>query len=62
MNKAPVSRNAAVTNLGPNRSANREPVSAPRTAPPLNTSRKASDPLASNPARSISSGNQVFSE
>ena len=51
----------ATTSLGPNRSAIREPTSAPMIAPPLSTSRKASEPLVENPARFISSGSQVLS-
>ncbi len=50
----------ATTGLGPNRSANRELTSAPTIAPPLSTSRNASEPFALNPACSISTGNQVL--
>ena len=60
MNTPPIRKQMATTGLGPNRSANRELASAPRIAPPLNTSRKASEPLALNPACSISTGNQVL--
>jgi hypothetical protein len=52
----------ATTGLGPNRSATRDPISAPITAPPFRTSRNANDPFASNPARRMSSGSQVFNE
>ena len=62
MDSAPIRKQAATTGFGPNRSATREPTSAPITAPPLSTSRNASDPLALNPARRMSSGSQVFSE
>jgi hypothetical protein len=60
--KAPIRKAPATTGFGPSRSAIREPASAPRMAPPFNTSRNDSDPLALNPARSMSSGSQVFSE
>ena len=59
---APIRKQLATTGFGPNRSATREPISAPITAPPLSTSRNDSEPLALNPARSISSGSQVLSE
>ena len=57
---APMKKLAATTNLGPNRSATREAISAPTAAPPFNTSRKASEPVVENPARPISSGSQVL--
>jgi hypothetical protein len=59
---APSRKQLDTTGLGPYRSATREPISAPMTAPPLSTSRNDREPLALNPARSISSGSQVFSE
>ena len=58
---APIRKLPATTGLGPSRSAIRDPISAPTTAPPLSTSRKASEPLVENPARFISSGSQVLS-
>jgi hypothetical protein len=58
---APTRNEAATTGLGPNRSAKREAARAPRTAPPLSTRRKASEPLVEKPARPMSSGSQVFS-
>ena len=61
MEIAPIRKQLATTGLGPNRSATREPTSAPITAPPLSTSRKESEPFAENPARLISSGSQVLS-
>ena len=62
MDAAPIRKQVATTGLGPNRSATREPASAPSTAPPLSTSRKAIEPLVEYPARRMSSGSQVFSE
>ena len=61
METAPIRKHPATTGLGPNRSAIREPTNAPITAPPLSTSRNASEPLVENPARFISSGSQVLS-
>ena len=61
MATAPIRKQLATTGLGPNRSAIREPINAPITAPPLSTSRKASEPWVENPARRISSGSQVLS-
>ena len=61
MESAPIRKHPATTGLGPNRSANREPTSAPITAPPLSTSRNESEPFVEKPARVISSGSQVLS-
>ena len=61
MATAPIRKQLATTGLGPNRSAIREPINAPITAPPLSTSRNASEPLVEYPARFISSGSQVLS-